>query len=234
MDRARSGPGGQASRATRVRGPHAGRVTPRATRRDPAPHRAPAGARPHVADGTDLHLARPSPETILARGDAPRGRRRDWSRKGKKAADWDRRKEGNSLAQTPRELQRPSDSGLAIFVVQLSRDLRRGNKGRAGAELGEGVFSRDPHTRVLACGCSYRIQPRDPLFRVASRVQLGLRSAGCVGRGRGSSPSLVMVWVRLCCSLSVSPACSFPGGGPQASVSVTLFPAAARSFLRSL
>lgn len=90
-------------------GPGAGRVTPGEKQRT----RSPGSARlqlphPRGRTETNLHLGRPSPETILSlRGGGPRGKEGEAGRgkRGGRQADPQGKKEKSSLAQTPREPQ---------------------------------------------------------------------------------------------------------------------------------
>ena len=126
-------------------GPRAGQATPGDRSKELAARVARVSiARCSWRTETNLHLGRPSPETILSlRGGGPRGKEGEagQGRRGGKQADRQGRKEKSSLAQTPREPQsRPQVSARGICFPILARSSDVETKKEKGAEQGGRLF----------------------------------------------------------------------------------------------
>lgn len=109
-----------------------------------------SGAGPQAARGTDLHLGRPSPETILARGDGPRGRRGGREGKGiRRPAEGQEEGKAQSRPNTAIAAAQPAPvraREICCAVLAISPD--EGHKGRGGEGRGGGrgrrVLARSP------------------------------------------------------------------------------------------
>lgn len=128
-------------------GPRAGQATPGDRSKELGARVARVStARSSWRTETNLHLGRPSPETILSlRGGGPRGKEGEAGRGrgGGRQADRQGRKEKSSLAQTPREPQsRPQLSARGICLPTLARSSNVETKKEKGRSKVEGYSLR--------------------------------------------------------------------------------------------